>query len=402
MGDIAVEVSGVSKRFRLYHERNQSLKAAFMRGGRAKYDEFWALKDVGLQIPAGKTFGLIGHNGSGKSTLLKCLAGILVPDKGSIAVHGRVSALLELGAGFHPELSGRDNVYLNGSILGMSKKQIDRSLDGIVAFAGLEEFIDTPVKNYSSGMYVRLGFSVAINVDPEILMVDEVLAVGDESFQRKCMEKFADFRAEGRTVVIVSHALETMRTMCDEVAWLDHGVLKGVGRPQDLVDEYVGGTHEDRVGGSAGGTRWGSGEVTIQSVELLSGGGPTSHVPTGADVTLRMHWTAEHPIEEPIFGIAVHTLEGVHVTGPNTRDIGLSTGTVSGEGHMDLRIPQLMLTPGTYELTVAVFDKNHVNAYDHRARVLRFDVAPGRPSERYGVVSLGGSWELQTGTGTRS
>jgi len=402
MGDIAVEVTGVSKRFRLYHERNQSLKAAFMRRGRAKYDEFWALQDVDLQIPVGKTFGLIGHNGSGKSTLLKCLAGILVPDRGSIAVHGRVSALLELGAGFHPELSGRDNVYLNGSILGMSKKQVDRSFDDIVGFAGLEQFIDTPVKNYSSGMYVRLGFSVAINVDPEILMVDEVLAVGDESFQRKCMEKFADFRAEGRTVVIVSHALETMRTMCDEVAWLDHGQLKDVGRPQDLVDEYVGGTHEERALGGSGGTHWGTGELAIRSVELLSGGGPTSHVPTGADVTLRMNWTAEHPIEEPIFGIAVHTLEGVHVTGPNTRDAGLSTGTLSGEGHMDVRIPQLMLTPGTYELTVAVFDRHHVTTYDHQAKALRFDVTPGKPSERFGVMSLGGSWVLETGTGTSS
>src|SRR3954453_574262 len=217
MADEVVAAEGVSKRFRLYHERNQSLKAAFMRGRRAKYDEFWALRDVDVQIEAGKTFGLIGHNGSGKSTLLKCLAGILVPDSGSIRTQGKVSALLELGAGFHPELSGRDNVYLNGSILGLSKKQIDAQFDQIVDFAGLEQFIDTPVKNYSSGMYVRLGFSVAINVDPEILMVDEVLAVGDEQFQRRCAEKFAEFKEDGKTIVLVSHALGTMRTMCDEV-----------------------------------------------------------------------------------------------------------------------------------------------------------------------------------------
>src|SRR3954451_5200641 len=244
MGDIAVSAEGVSKRFRLYHERNQSLKAAFMRGRRAKYEEFWALRDIDLQIEAGKTFGLIGHNGSGKSTLLKCMAGILVPDKGRLQTNGKISALLELGAGFHPELSGRDNVYLNGSILGMSKKQIDAQFDEIVDFAGLETFIDTPVKNYSSGMYVRLGFSVAINVDPEILMVDEVLAVGDESFQRKCMDKFKEFRDDGRTVVIVSHALGTMRTMCDEVAWLDHGKLVATGRPGELVDQYTAASHE--------------------------------------------------------------------------------------------------------------------------------------------------------------
>jgi ABC-2 type transport system ATP-binding protein len=408
MADVAVEANNVSKRFRLYHERNQSLKAAFMRGGRAKFDEFWALQDVDLQIPTGKTFGLIGHNGSGKSTLLKCLAGILVPDRGSIAVHGRVSALLELGAGFHPELSGRDNVYLNGSILGMSRKQIDRSFDEIVDFAGLEQFIDSPVKNYSSGMYVRLGFSVAINVDPEILMVDEVLAVGDENFQRKCMEKFADFRADGRTVVIVSHALSTMRTMCDEVAWLDHGKLLEVGRPQDLVDAYVGRSHENRVEvepeegeeQSGRGARWGSGEVVIRSVELLDGEKPATHVATGADVTFRIHWRADRPVEEPVFGVAVHTLDGIHVTGPNTRDVELSTGTLQGEGWLDLRVPRLLLTPGTYELTAAVFDRSVVHTFDHRDKLFRFDVAPGRPRDQYGVMSLGGSWELRGDAGT--
>src|SRR3954471_22553739 len=239
MAETAVEVTGVSKRFRLYHERNQSLKAAFMRGRRAKFDEFWALQDVSFSVPAGKTYGLIGHNGSGKSTLLKCLAGILVPDKGSVRTRGKVSALLELGAGFHPELSGRDNVYLNGSILGMSKKQIDSQFDEIVDFAGLETFIDTPVKNYSSGMYVRLGFSVAINVDPEILLVDEVLAVGDEAFQRKCSEKFADLKESGKTIVVVSHALGAMQSLCDQLALLEHGNLVTVGPSQDVIDDYL-------------------------------------------------------------------------------------------------------------------------------------------------------------------
>jgi ABC-2 type transport system ATP-binding protein len=181
-----ITVDHVSKRFRLYHERNQSLKASVLRGGRARFEEFWALDDVSFEVPEGSTFGLIGENGSGKSTLLKCIARILRPDKGSISARGKLSALLELGAGFHPELSGRENVYLNGSILGLSKKQLDERFDEIVAFAGIEHFIDTPVKNYSSGMYVRLGFSVAINVDPDLLLIDEVLAVGDAEFQRKC------------------------------------------------------------------------------------------------------------------------------------------------------------------------------------------------------------------------
>jgi ABC-type polysaccharide/polyol phosphate transport system ATPase subunit len=396
MGDVAVRVDGVSKRFRLYHERNQSLKAAFMRGRRARFDEFWALQDVTLSVPAGKTYGLIGHNGSGKSTLLKCMAGILVPDAGRVTTHGKISALLELGAGFHPELSGRDNVYLNGSILGMSKKQIDAQFDEIVHFAGLETFIDTPVKNYSSGMYVRLGFSVAINVDPEILMVDEVLAVGDESFQRKCMEKFKEFRDDGRTIIIVSHALGTMRTMCDEVAWLDHGRLVGVGRPADLVDEYVGASHEDRQHdfSADSGARWGSGEIQVVAVELLRGREPVSHVATGDPLTIRLHYRAPQAIHDPVFGIALHTLDGQHVTGPNTRDADVSLGVLSGEGYVDLMVPRLMLTPGTYELTTAVYDHSLVHAYDHREKFLRFDITPGVPKDQFGVVSLGGTWLL--------
>jgi len=202
-----ITVEEVSKRFRLYHERNQSLKIWMMRGRRATFEEFWALRDVSLEIEEGKTFGLIGENGSGKSTLLKCIAKILRPDSGRISVTGKVSALLELGAGFHPELSGRENIYLNGSILGLGKRDLDRIFDDIVGFAGLERFIDTPVKNYSSGMYIRLGFSVAINVDTDILLIDEILAVGDEQFQRKCNEKFAELKDQGKTVVIVSHAL---------------------------------------------------------------------------------------------------------------------------------------------------------------------------------------------------
>ncbi|MFN5115504.1 MAG: ABC transporter ATP-binding protein, partial [Acidimicrobiaceae bacterium] len=195
----AISVDNISKKFRLYHEKNQFLKSAVLRGKRASFDEFWALEEVSFEVPQGSTFGIIGSNGSGKSTLLKCLAGILSPDIGSISVNGRVAALLELGAGFHPEMTGRENIFLNGAILGMTQKELLRKLDAIIGFAGLEEFIDTPVKNYSSGMTVRLGFAIAINVDPEILIIDEVLAVGDSSFQQKCHEKIEDFKHEGRT-----------------------------------------------------------------------------------------------------------------------------------------------------------------------------------------------------------
>ncbi|MDI2099397.1 ABC transporter ATP-binding protein [Ruicaihuangia caeni] len=237
----AVEIDQVSKSFRLYHERNQTLKSAIMRRRRSVHEDFWALKDVSFDVPEGSTFALIGSNGSGKSTLLKCLAKIYWPTSGSIRYNGRMAAMLEVGSGFHHELSGRENIYLNGSILGMSKKEIDRKYDQIVDFSGVEQFIDQPVKNYSSGMYVRLGFSIAISVEPDILVVDEVLAVGDAEFQEKCLQKFRDFRDEGRTVILVSHSMEAVRDMCDHAAWLNKGHLMTVGDVDSTIEAYLGG-----------------------------------------------------------------------------------------------------------------------------------------------------------------
>jgi ABC-type polysaccharide/polyol phosphate transport system ATPase subunit len=241
----AVEVRDVGKKFRLYHERNQTLKSAVMRGKISTHEDFWALRNITFDIPQGMTFGLIGSNGSGKSTLLKCLARIYSPTEGKISYFGKMAALLEVGSGFHQELSGRENIYLNGSILGMSKKEIDRKYDQIVDFSGVERFIDQPVKNYSSGMYVRLGFSVAISIEPEILVVDEVLAVGDAEFQDKCLQKFRDFRAEGRTVIMVSHSMESIRGMCDEVAWINKGELKEVGSVDSTVANYLASVQHD-------------------------------------------------------------------------------------------------------------------------------------------------------------
>lgn len=239
MSEIAVRVDHVSKSFRLYKERNQTLKAAIMRGRTSVHEDFWALKDVDFDVPVGSTFGLIGSNGSGKSTLLKCLANIYHPTKGSITHFGRIAAMLEVGSGFHSELSGRENVFLNGSILGMSKKEITRKFDEIVDFSGVEQFLDQPVKNYSSGMYVRLGFAIAINVDPDILVVDEVLAVGDAEFQEKCFQKFRDFKAAGKTVILVSHAMSSIKAMCDHAAWINKGELMSVGVAQPTIKAYL-------------------------------------------------------------------------------------------------------------------------------------------------------------------
>ncbi|HLP23969.1 MAG TPA: ABC transporter ATP-binding protein [Microbacteriaceae bacterium] len=234
----AIEVRDVGKMFRLYHERNQSLKSAMMRRRVSVHEDFWALRNVTFDVPAGSTFGLIGSNGSGKSTLLKCLAKILTPNEGEIRHFGKIAALLEVGSGFHPELSGRENIFLNGAILGMSRKEIQQKFDEIVDFSGVEQFIDQPVKNYSSGMYVRLGFSVAINVDPDILVVDEVLAVGDAEFQLKCQRKFQDFRTAGKTVVLVSHSLGTVQSMCDHVAWINKGHLEQAGPAAEVIAAY--------------------------------------------------------------------------------------------------------------------------------------------------------------------
>lgn len=240
--EAAVIVDDVSLKYRLYKERNNSLKTTLLRGRRSVYEDFWALRDVSFEVPAGSTFGLIGRNGAGKSTLLKCLARILYPDKGAITVRGRMASMLELGSGFHPELSGRENVFLNGSILGMSRKEITRKFDDIVEFSGVEKFIDQPVKNYSSGMYVRLGFAVAINVEPDILVVDEILAVGDAAFQEKSRQKFTDLRQSGKTVIMVTHSAANIRDMCDTAAWIDQGRLVQVGDAATVSQAYIDAT----------------------------------------------------------------------------------------------------------------------------------------------------------------
>lgn len=245
MSNTAVRVDHVTKSFRMYHERNQSLKSAVMRRRRSVHEDFLALDDVSFDVPTGSTFGLIGSNGSGKSTLLKCLANIYYPNQGSITHFGKLAAMLEVGSGFHHELSGRENVYLNGSILGMSRKEVTRKFDEIVDFSGVEKFIDQPVKNYSSGMYVRLGFAVAINVEPEILVVDEVLAVGDQEFQDKCYKKFRDLKAAGRTVVLVSHSMDTVQGMCDQAAWLNRGEVMAVGDAEPTIAAYLNSLHSD-------------------------------------------------------------------------------------------------------------------------------------------------------------
>lgn len=389
-----IVIDKVSKRYRLYRERQQSLKGALLRRGRARFDEFWALRDVSIEIVPGQTFGLIGENGSGKSTLLKCIARILRPDAGSIKTTGKVAALLELGSGFHPELSGRENVYLNGSILGLSKKEIGSKFDAIVDFAGVDQFIDQPVKNYSSGMYVRLGFSIAINVDPDILLVDEILAVGDAAFQEKCMEKFLDFRRQGKTVVVVSHSMGTMRTFCNEAARLDHGKLVAIGRADHVVDDYIDEGHAERDVTMQGGTRWGSGEVQLTDVAMLDGEGkPTTRVRTGDPLTIRLRFNARERIERPVFGLAIETTDGVWAWGHNTRDAEYVPEAIEGPGTLDYHIPALLLQQGTFDLHAGITDYSMAHTYDFLRACYRFDVDHGTPRESGGIFCMNGSWQ---------
>jgi ABC-2 type transport system ATP-binding protein len=392
---VAVEVLDVSKKFRLVHERNNSLKATIMRGRRVVAEDFWALKDVSFEVYEGETFGLIGENGSGKSTMLKCLTRILRPNQGSVAVNGKVSALLELGAGFHPELTGRENVFLNGAILGLSQKELRRRFDSIVDFAGVGAFIDEPVKNYSSGMYVRLGFSVAINVDPDVLLVDEVLAVGDEAFQRKCNEKFAELRNEGKTIVLVTHGLPIVQNLCNRAAWFSHGHLMQVGRPKEVIEAYTETVQVDRQVDEQGHSRWGSGEGRILAVELLDGSGCVVNRVHGGDAAcFRLHYEMHEAIERPVFGLSIRTVDGFEVSLLRSRDVDCVPEKLNGSGFVEVAFDPVQLLPGTYDVSFSLTDYTSLHAYDVRADLVRFDVERGKHREEGGVVALGGKWKI--------
>lgn len=396
MADLALEVDHVTKTFRLHHDKASSLKQLLAGRARTRYDVFTAVDDVTFDVKEGEVFGVIGQNGSGKSTLLKCMAGILQPNSGSVRVHKRMSALLELGAGFHPELSGRDNVFLNAAILGMTRKDIALRFDEIVEFSGLESFIDAPVKTYSSGMYVRLAFAVAINVDPRLLIIDEILAVGDVTFQQRCLEKFVDFRNEGRTIILVTHAMNTVKDMCDRAIWLTHGKVTGEGDPSDLVDSYTESMLGERERGADGSFRRGSGEVQVTSVELLVGDNPdpVKRFRTGDDVRIRMHYRCERSVPRPVVAFAIESLGGATVTAPCSRDGGQVPEMLSGEGTIEVSLHDVSLLPGTYDLHTAITDFNRAHVYDNLHLALRFDVMSGRPYETGGLVTVRPVWTI--------
>jgi ABC-2 type transport system ATP-binding protein len=387
----AIQVDGVSKRFRLTTERHSSLKERVLRFGRRRAgDELWALRDVSLEVDQGQTVGLLGHNGSGKSTLLKCVGGILQPTTGVIRTAGRVASLLELGAGFHPDLTGRENVFLNASILGMSRRDIESRFDDIVGFAELERFIDQQVKHYSSGMYVRLGFSVATNVDPDVLLVDEVLAVGDESFQRKCLDRVREFQKQGRTIVFVTHAADLVRQICDRAMVLDHGDVVAWGTPSEAVrtfrEHLLAGGHEDE-GDQAAEAAHGR-ELRIRSVSLEYPDPARPYVRSGEPLTIRIRYDALHPVDDAVFVFSLHGNDGHIVYGQNTWGLGHGLPTLEGPGEVAFEVASVALLEGTYPLTVGVHSREGGVVFDWWEQHDHVDVLNREGSFAWGVADL--------------
>jgi len=430
----AIEVSHVTKYYRRYSQRRQfsTLKSALLSRtvvrNLAPDQSFLALSDVSFSVPAGATYGVIGRNGSGKSTALKVVAGITKPNAGTVRVNGRVSALIELGAGFHPEISGRENVFINGIMLGLSKREVSKRFDEIVEFAELRDFIDAPVKTYSSGMYMRLGFAVAIHVDPDVLLVDEVLAVGDQGFTHKCLDKFAEFRRRGKTILLVTHSLDLVERFCDEALWLDAGTARVSGDPRRVVGEYLTAVERGeerqlaatnaraleaagRAAGPAGGPgadvpppgtqgprdgfqapagRWGSREVEITGVRLIGGDDHASHLfHTGAPVTIRIDVRAAAPVDDFAFGIAIFNAEGVCCYGTNTAIEELTSDRFQGAGSVSFVVESLDLTEGTYTLDVAAHRRDgypydyHRQLHTFQVRSRTKDVGIYRPRHRW-------------------
>jgi ABC-type polysaccharide/polyol phosphate transport system ATPase subunit len=441
----AIEATNVTKIYRRFAHRRQfaTLKSALLRGTvlrDLRPDEtFAAVRNVSFKVPRGSTYGIIGRNGSGKSTMLKMVAGITKPTEGTVAVEGRISALIELGAGFHPEISGRENVFINGIMLGLTKREVTNRFDEIVDFAELRDFIDAPVKTYSSGMYMRLGFAVAINVDPDVLLIDEVLAVGDEAFTHKCLDKFAEFRRRNKTILLVTHSLNLVEKFCDDVLWLDSGRIRGEGDPRRVVSAYVtdvARTEElnlaasdarararaaqptesaptsaaaaGEVGAAAAPPadmfkssegRWGSREVEIAEVRLLGEDGTPKQVfGSGDQATVEMRVRSHEPVEDVVFGIGIFNADGICCYGTNTDIEELEFAEFSGEQRVTFRIESLDMVEGTYKLDVAAHRVDGY-PYDYHRQLYSFRVKSR--TKDVGIYRPPHTWEFSAGIATK-
>jgi len=419
---VAVQIEHVSKRFRKHSEPAKTLKERLLTLHKSTVEDFHALNDIDFEVYAGETFGILGHNGSGKSTLLKCIAGTIQPSQGVIRVRGQLSALLELGAGFHPDLTGRENIFLNGSILGFSRTKVEEIFDDIVDFSGLEEFVDTQVKHYSSGMYARLGFAVAVNLEPDVLLIDEVLAVGDEAFQRKCIERVRGFQHDGRTICLVTHSPEMVRNLCDRALVLDHGNLLHVGDVGDAVTIYRRSLdpnfHDgDGAGGSLHEGQSSSGDSETPTPATATNGDPNGSADSDeerqrlvldlmgdkAPVTITRSWidgpsdgrTAFRPGDQVVIGmsfkapegtmvrarLSLHSHDGVHLVSISSWDIrGADVGPTSADNNIArFVLDDLPLLDGHYLVTLILQSPEETMEYDRREQQLSFDVHSGQP-----------------------
>lgn len=404
----AIELRDVSKRFRTRAHATtfKSVVVDLLRRRRRPREEFAALRHIDLAVDRGHMVGIIGRNGSGKSTLLRLIAGIYRPDSGSVRVSGRVAPLIELGAGFHPEFTGRENIVINGMLLGLSRRAVLGRLDDIVAFADLGEFIDQPARTYSSGMYVRLGFSVAVHLDPDVFLIDEVLGVGDEAFTKKSADRISEFRRQGKTLVLVTHDPVAIERWCDKAVWLDAGVVRAVGPPRKVIDEYhqALASRESEVLARSyqspredSPQRWGSREIEIEQVRLVDDSGAERYVyECGERVTLALRYRVHRPVRSVAFGFAVVRADGLRVYGTNTALTGIAVPLPYGAGVVEVVIERLDLIAGGYFVDVAVHAEDGT-PYDYHSRRYPFSVRSD--SRELGVVRLGHRWRFGSGGG---
>ena len=428
--EYSIIVNDLKKKFKVYYDKGSELKEKLLFRKRSYYEERWVLKGISFNIKKGEAVGLIGHNGCGKSTTLKLLSKIMYPDSGSIICSGRISSLIELGAGFHPDMSGRENIFTNASIFGLGRKEIDSRLEDIIAFSELEEFIDNPVRTYSSGMYMRLAFSVAINVDADILLIDEILAVGDVNFQAKCFNKLREIKEHGTTIVIVSHSMGQIEQICDRTIWLHEGLIRGDGRPREIHPEYIGymGQKREQVAEKEKARRaksdvtveetasieenvenninisekkedqkspikrWGNGKARIIQIKLLDNVKKEKNViATGDNIEIVVDYKIHEKVDDAVFGIGIFRNDGKQCYGTNTRIDHIEQFDLKNSGQFKVCLTNVNLLPGSYSIDIAIESESGIPV-DYYKEALKFDVYS--EIEDVGVCRINHKWVI--------